>query len=95
MGEEGQKVSLSWSKINPRDVEKQNKVGMLIVFRGFPSGSAVKNPLAMQEMSETLGSVPESGRSPGGGDLLQYSCLRNPMDRTAWRATVHEIERVI
>ena len=37
-------------KINPKDVEKQNKVGMLIVFRGFSGGSAVKNPPAMQEM---------------------------------------------
>ena len=33
--------------------------------------------------------VPESGRSPGGGkgNLFQYSCLENPMDRGAWRAT--------
>ena len=32
-----------------------------------------------------------SGKSPGGrnGNLLQYSCLENPMDRRAWRATVH------
>ena len=31
-----------------------------------------------------------SGRSPGGGNAypLQYSCLENPMDRGAWRATV-------
>ena len=38
------------------------------------------------------GSIPGSGRSPGGenGNLLQYSCLENPMDRGAWRATVHE-----
>lgn len=48
MGEEGQKISISRHKINPRDVEKQNKVGMLIVFRGFPGGSAVENPPAMQ-----------------------------------------------
>ena len=34
------------------------------------------------------GSIPGSGRSPGGGhgSLLQYSCLENPMDRGAWRA---------
>ena len=50
MGEEGQEVSISRHKINPRDVEKQNKVGMLIVFKGFPSGSAVKNLPAMQEI---------------------------------------------
>ena len=36
-----------------------------------------------------MGSVPESGRSPGGGNgnLLQYSCLVNLMDRGAWQAT--------
>jgi len=33
-----------------------------------------------------------SGRSPGGnGNSLQYSCLENPMDRGAWRATVHGV----
>ena len=50
MDEEGQKVSISRHKINPRDVEKQNKVGMLTVFRGFPGGSAVKNLPAVQEI---------------------------------------------
>ena len=37
------------------------------------------------------GLVPGLGRSPGegNGNLLQYSCLGNPMDREAWRATVH------
>ena len=40
-----------------------------------------------------LGSIPGSGRSPGegNGNPLQYSCLENPMDRGAWRATVHEV----
>ena len=39
------------------------------------------------------GSIPGSGRSPGGGNgnPLQYSCLENPMDRGAWRATVHGV----
>ena len=34
-------------------------------------------------------SIPELGRSPGGGhgNPLQYSCLENPMDREAWQAT--------
>ena len=43
-----------------------------------------------------LGSIPGSGRSPGGGhgSPLQHSCLENPMDRGAWRATVHEVARV-
>jgi len=35
--------------------------------------------------------IPGSGRSPGGGhgNLLQYSCQENPMDRGAWWVTVH------
>ena len=41
------------------------------------------------------GLTPGSGRSPGGGhsNPLQYSCLENPMDRAAWRATVHGVAR--
>ena len=40
-----------------------------------------------------LGSIPESGRSPGegNGNPLQYSCLENSMDRGAWWAAVHGI----
>ena len=33
--------------------------------------------------------IPESGRSPGGGTPLWYSCLENFMQRGTWRATVH------
>ena len=41
------------------------------------------------------GSVPGLGRSPGGGNdnPLQYSCLENPMDRGAWRATVYGVTK--
>ena len=37
--------------------------------------------------------IPGSGRFPGGGhgNPLQYSCLKNPMDRGAWRAIVHRV----
>ena len=40
-----------------------------------------------------LGLIPGSGRSSGVGNFypLQYSCLENPMDRGAWRATVHGV----
>ena len=40
-----------------------------------------------------MGSIPGSGRSPGGGygNPLQYCCLENPLDRGAWWATVHRI----
>ena len=41
------------------------------------------------------GLIPGSGRSPGGGNgnLLQYSCLKNSMDRGAWQATVHGVAK--
>ena len=41
------------------------------------------------------GSIPGSGRSPGGGNgnLLQQSCLGNPMDRGAQRAIVHGVAK--
>ena len=40
-------------------------------------------------------SIPELGRSPGGGNgnPLQYSSLGNPIDRGAWRATVHGVTK--
>jgi len=52
----------------------------------FPGGSVVKN-LPANAVDE--GSIPGSGRSPGegNGNKLQYSCLGNPRDRAAWRAT--------
>ena len=42
-----------------------------------------------------VGSIPGSGRSLGGGhgNPLSYSCLENPMDRGAWRATVHGVTK--
>ena len=41
------------------------------------------------------GSIPRWGRSPGAGNgnPLQYSCLENPMDREACRATVHKVAK--
>ena len=56
----------------------------------------VKNPPASAGDVRDSGSVPGWGRSPGGGhgNSLQYSCLENPMDRGARRATVHGVERV-
>ena len=55
----------------------------------------VKNPSANAGDMRDAGSIPGSGRSPGGGhgNPLQYSCLENPMDRGAWWATVHGVEK--
>ena len=56
---------------------------------GFPGDSVVKN------LGDTgdVGSIPGSGRSPGGGhgNPLQYSCWENLMDRGAWRVTDHAV----
>ena len=54
--------------------------------------SVVKNPPAN---AGDMGSIPRSGRSPGGGNgnLLQYCFLDNPRDRGAWRATVHGVTK--
>ena len=60
---------------------------------GFPDGSVVKNPPAN---AGDANSIPGSGRSPeeGNSNPLQYSCLSNSMDQTAWWATVHGVTRV-
>ena len=57
----------------------------------FQVALVVKNPPASEGDVRDLGSVPGLGRSLGGGhgNPLQYSCLENPMDTGAWRATVH------
>ena len=53
----------------------------------------VKNPPASAGDVRDVGSLPGSGRSPGGGlgNTLQYCCLGNPKDRRAWWATVHGV----
>ena len=56
----------------------------------FPGGSDGK---ASAYNAGDPGSIPGSGRSPGegNGNLLQYSCLENPMDRGAWWAAVNGV----
>ena len=53
----------------------------------------VKNLPANAGDLRDIGSIPELGRSPGGGhgNPLQYSCLVNLMDRGAWQATAHRV----
>ena len=57
---------------------------------GFPGGSLVKSLSANAGNARDAGSIPGSGRPPGGGygNLLQHSCLENPMSRGAQWATV-------
>ena len=59
----------------------------------FPD--VVKNLSVNEGIARDVGSIPGSGRSPGGGNgcPLQYSCLENPMDGGAWRATAHGVAK--
>jgi hypothetical protein len=69
------------------------------VCSGFPGGASGKRPSCQRGRQRDEGSIPESGRSPGGGygHPLQYSCLENPMAEEpgglqsmgSWWATVH------
>ena len=55
----------------------------------------VKNLLSNAGDVRDMGSIPGSGRSPGGGhgNPLQYSCPEKPMERGAWWAMVHGVTK--
>ena len=59
---------------------------------GFPGGSDGKESACN---AGDMGLIPGSGIFPGegNGNLLQYSCLKNSMDRGAWWATVHGVAK--
>ena len=58
----------------------------------IPGGSVLSN---LHVNAGDVCSIPGSRRSPGegNGSPLQYSCLGNPMDREAWRTTVHVVTK--
>ena len=60
----------------------------LVCLRGFPRGSVVKN---LPASSGDTNLILDLGRPPGegNGNPLRDSCLENPTDGGAWRATVH------
>ena len=88
---EPESTTCSWNTAHT-----QNTVATVIItwclecWPGFPGGLVVTNPPAS---AGDTGSIPGSGRSPGGGNgnPLQHSCLGDPMDRRAWWAAVHEV----
>ena len=61
----------------------------------FPGGIVVTNLPANTGATRDSALIPESGRSPGGGNgnPLQYSCLESSMNRGAWQTTVHEVTK--
>ena len=68
-----------------------NPAQNLLSGSGLISGSVVKNPPANAGNTRDPSLISGLGRSPGegNGNPLQYSCLGNPMNRGAWRATAH------
>ena len=76
--------------------EENEKAGLKLNIKKLKSwqgGSVVKNLLAMQETwFRSLGWEDTLGRE--NGNPLQHCCLGNPMDRGAWRATVHGVAGV-
>ena len=66
---------------------------LIAASQAFPWASLVAQTVRKKSACNagSPSSIPGSGRSPGAGDgnPLQYSCLENPKDKGAWRATVH------
>ena len=65
------------------------------IYWGFPDGSEDKGSACNAGDMGDGGLIPGSGRSTEGenGNPLQYSCLKNPMDREAWQTTIHKITK--
>ena len=84
-----------------RGIDKEDGIHTyyaILLSHEFPwwlSSKKKKQPTYNVGDTEVSGSIPESGRSPGRGhgNRLQYFCLESPMDRGAWRATVHVITK--
>ena len=68
---------------------------MCVCIQGFRGGAVVKNLPANAWDARDAGAVPGLGRSSGigSGNPLPYSCLENPVDRGAQRATVHSVKK--
>ena len=65
------------------------------IYHCFPGGTSDKDLTCQRRRYRKAGQIPELGRFPGkgNGNPLQYSCLRNPMDRGAWQATAHGVAK--
>ena len=78
-------VGYTWAYFSPNTLDYAFN-------RDFPGGSVVKNPPAN---AGDVGSILGLGRTlkDGNGNQIHYSCLGNPMDRGAWRATDHGVAK--
>ena len=74
--------------------QRKRTICVLTSTRSFPGGTSDKEPANAGDIRDAV-PIPGLGRSPGGGhgNLLQYSCLENPMDRGAWWPTIHRVTK--
>ena len=99
-------VPSGWKEYKPGCLElhnkgKRNSVDSYKGFGLYSSWHSSQVVLGVKNLHANAGdvrdavSIPGSGRSPGKGNdnLLQYSCLENPMDRVAWWSTVQRVTR--
>ena len=84
---------LNMKKISFQRPENRKEVAIRVIM-GFPGGSAGKTLSACKAGDVSL--IHGWGRSPGrgSGNPLQYSCLKNLMDKEVWQATVHGAKEV-
>ena len=73
-------------------IDKMSYIEIVTTNWDFPGGSVGKE---CAFSAGDLGLIPESGKSPGEGNVnpLQYSCLKNSMDRRSWWAMVHGVAK--
>ena len=95
MALQGGKKHWPWSPMDWAPCQALTLAACVILIRGFPCISGVKNSPPKVGDAGDVGSIPRTGRSPGGGhgNSLQYSCLENSIDRGAWWATVHGVAK--
>ena len=84
-----QKQAMGWIGLRAIDCQP------LAYREGFPDGSAGKESACNAGDTGGAGSIPGSGRSPGGrnDNPQQHLCLENPMDRGAWCTTVQSVTK--
>ena len=91
--EEGGFVSPYFSL--PQSHHRVYLIGSLRHIAGFPWWLSSKESVCKSGAAGDVGLIPGSGRSPGGGhgNPLQYSCLKNPMNRGVWQGLVHRVAK--
>ena len=87
---------MGYSPWGHKELEMTEQLTLPLSFEADKVALVVKNLSASAGVIRDMGSIPGSGRSPRGGhgNSCQHSCLRIPMDRGTWLATIHRVARV-